>query len=119
MLRNPSKLRTQTQGTQKLIHGNYMQDNHDGKDDWQFTIMDYCTTYAELRKVKVYYIRNQVPLYLWRVKPIKNGALFRYIISAIVGKNVSFALWVFYNDSNFWNSLILAQKREFYWKKHL
>lgn len=32
---------------------------------------------------------------------------------------LSFALYVFHNDSNFLTSLILSQKREFYQDKHL
>ena len=41
--------------TQKLFHGHYIQDDHEGKDDWQFTLIDQCTTNAELRKREVYW----------------------------------------------------------------
>ena len=32
-----------------------MQDDHEGKDNWQFTLIDQCTTNAELRKKEVYW----------------------------------------------------------------
>ena len=40
---------------QKLFHGNYIQDDHEGKDDWQFTLIDQCTANAELSKCNVKY----------------------------------------------------------------
>ena len=39
---------------QKLVHGHYIQDDHEGKDDWQFTLIDESTTNAEVRKREVY-----------------------------------------------------------------
>ena len=36
--------------TQKLFHGHYIQDDHEGKDNWQFRLIDQCTTNAKLRK---------------------------------------------------------------------
>ena len=41
--------------TEKLFDGDYIQDGHEGKDDWQFTLIDQCTTNAELRKRDVYW----------------------------------------------------------------
>ena len=41
--------------TEKLFHGNYIQDDHEDKDNWQFTSIDQCTTNAELRKREVYW----------------------------------------------------------------
>ena len=38
---------------QKLFVGRYIQDDHEGKDDWQFTLIDQSTTYAELRNREV------------------------------------------------------------------
>ena len=49
MLTNPSKLKSEK-------HRNYFtgiiyrKDDHEGKDDWQFTLIDQCTTNAELGK---------------------------------------------------------------------
>ena len=40
--------------TEKLFHGHYMQGDHKGKEDWQFMLIDQCTTNAELRKREVY-----------------------------------------------------------------
>ena len=47
--------KTRKRETQKLCHGHYIQDDHEGKDDWQFTLIDECTTNAELRKREVYW----------------------------------------------------------------
>ena len=38
----------------KLFHGHYIQDDHEGKDDWQFALIDHYITDAELRKREVY-----------------------------------------------------------------
>ena len=43
------------QGTQKLFHGHYIQDGHEGKDDWQVKINGQCTTNAEIRKREVHW----------------------------------------------------------------
>ena len=40
---------------QKLFHGHYIHDDHEGKDDCQFTLIDQCTANAELRKIQVYW----------------------------------------------------------------
>ena len=48
-------LKAKEQETQKLFHGHYIQDDHEGKDDWQFMLIDQCTTIAELRKREVYW----------------------------------------------------------------
>ena len=40
--------------TQKLFHGHYIPDDHEGKIDWQFTLTDQFSTNAELRKREVY-----------------------------------------------------------------
>ena len=47
--------KTKKRGTLKLFHGHYIQDDHEGKDDWQFTIIDQCPTNAELRKREIYW----------------------------------------------------------------
>ena len=47
--------KTKKRKTQKLFHGHYIQDDHEGKDDWQFTLIGQCTTNAELRKGEVYW----------------------------------------------------------------
>ena len=36
--------KTKKREIQKLIHGHYMQYDDGGKDDWQFTLIDQCTT---------------------------------------------------------------------------
>ena len=41
--------------TQKLFHGHHIQNDHEGKGDWQFTLIDDCTTNPELRKREVYW----------------------------------------------------------------
>ena len=46
--------KTKKRETQKLFHGHCIQDDHEGKDDWQFTLIDQCYTNAELRKREVY-----------------------------------------------------------------
>ena len=45
--------KTKKQQTQKLFHGHYIQDDHEGKDDCQFTLIDQCTINAKLRKREV------------------------------------------------------------------
>ena len=47
--------KTKKRETKKKFHGHYIQDDHEGKDDWQFTLFDQCTTNAELRKREVYW----------------------------------------------------------------
>ena len=47
-------IKTKKRETQKLFHEHYIQDDHEGKGDWQFTLTDQCTTKAELRKREVY-----------------------------------------------------------------
>ena len=47
--------KTKKRETQKLFHGHYIQDDHEGKDDWQFTLIDQCTTNAKLMKREVYW----------------------------------------------------------------
>ena len=47
--------KTKKRETQKLSHGHYIQDDHEGKDDWQFMLNDQCTTNADLRKKEVYW----------------------------------------------------------------
>ena len=47
--------KTKKQETQKLFHGHYIQDDHEGKNDWQFMLTDQCTTNAELRKREVFW----------------------------------------------------------------
>ena len=39
--------KTKKRETQKLFH-RLIQDDHEGKDDWQFTLIDQCTTNDEL-----------------------------------------------------------------------
>ena len=40
--------KTKKRETQKLFHRHYIQDDHEGKDNWQFTLIDQCSTNAEL-----------------------------------------------------------------------
>lgn len=47
MIPNPSKLKNDEQ---KIFHGHYIQDDLEGKDNWEFTITDQCTSNAELRR---------------------------------------------------------------------
>ena len=47
--------KTKKPGAQKIFHKHYIQDDHQGKDDWQFSIIDQCATTAELRKREVYW----------------------------------------------------------------
>ena len=35
--------KTKKRETQKLFHGHYIQDDHEGKDDWQFTLIFFLT----------------------------------------------------------------------------
>ena len=42
--------KTKKRETQKLSHGHYIQNDQEGKDDWQFKLIDQSTTKAELRK---------------------------------------------------------------------
>ena len=39
----------------KLFHGHCIQDDHEGQGNWQFTLIDQCTTNAELRKREAYW----------------------------------------------------------------
>ena len=47
--------KTKKRGTQKLFHGHYIQDDYEGKDGWQFMIIDQCTANAEITKREVYW----------------------------------------------------------------
>ena len=47
--------KTKKRETQKLFQEHYIQDDHEGKDNWQFTLTDQYTTNAELRKREVYW----------------------------------------------------------------
>ena len=47
--------KTKKREPQKLFRGHYIQDDHEGKDDWQFTLLDQCTTNVELRKRGLYW----------------------------------------------------------------
>ena len=40
---------------QKLFHGHYIQDNHESKNNWLFTLTDQCSTNAKLRKREFYW----------------------------------------------------------------
>ena len=55
--------KTKKQGTQKLFHG-HIQDDHVGKDDWQFMLSDQCTSNAELRKKEVYWLHRLITFFL-------------------------------------------------------
>ena len=46
--------KTKRRETQKLFHKHYVPEDHEGKDDWQFTLIDQCTTNAEIRKRELY-----------------------------------------------------------------
>ena len=46
--------KTKKRGTQKLFHRHCIQDDYEGKDDSQITIINYCSTNAEIRKREVY-----------------------------------------------------------------
>ena len=39
--------KTKKQETEKLFHGHYLLDDHKGKDNWQFALIDHSTTNAE------------------------------------------------------------------------
>ena len=45
---------TKKRGTETISRTLY-KDDHEGKDDWQFTLIDQCTTNAELGKREVYW----------------------------------------------------------------
>ena len=47
--------KTKKREIQKLFDGHYIQDDNEGKDNWQFTVIDQCTTNAELRKRELYW----------------------------------------------------------------
>ena len=62
MLTNPSKLRnTET-----------FQDDHKGKDNWQFTLIDQWTTNAELRKRDVYWQHHLKTSFQMALMSMKN-----------------------------------------------
>lgn len=43
--KSPHKsFKTKKPGTQRLFRGHDNEDNHAGKDDWIFVIIDHCTT---------------------------------------------------------------------------
>lgn len=50
-----NSFKTKKQGTHKLFHEHFKHDKHEGKDDYQFTIIDQCTSDAELRKREIYW----------------------------------------------------------------
>ena len=47
--------KSKKRGTQKLSHGHYTHDDHEGRDDWQFKIIDQCTINAEFKKREIYW----------------------------------------------------------------
>ena len=47
--------KTRKQETQKLFHRHYIQDDHEGKDDLQFTLIDQDTNNAELSNREIYW----------------------------------------------------------------
>ena len=49
-----TSFKTKKRETQKLFHRHCIQDDHEGKDDWQFAVIDQCTTKSELTKREIY-----------------------------------------------------------------
>ena len=47
--------KTKNRETQKLFHGPHIEDDHEGKDDCQFTLIDQCTSNAELSRKRGLY----------------------------------------------------------------
>ena len=45
-----NSFRTKKWGTQKFFYGHYVQDDNEGKGNWQLTMIDQCTTNAGPRK---------------------------------------------------------------------
>ena len=72
--------------TQKLFHGHYIQDDHEGKDDWQFTLIDQCTTNAELRKRELYWQH--------RLKTVFPNCVKNLVYNKLVRQNIFFALLI-------------------------
>lgn len=42
-------------GTQKIFHAHYIQVDYEGNDDFQFKIIEQCTTNTELTKREIYW----------------------------------------------------------------
>ena len=47
--------KTKKREMQNLFHGLYIQNDHEGQDDWQCTLIDQCTSNAKLRKRELYW----------------------------------------------------------------
>ena len=49
------KCKIENRGTQKLFDKRYIQDDHKGRNDWKFMIIDQCTSNVKLRKREFYW----------------------------------------------------------------
>ena len=47
--------KTKKRVTQKLFHRHYIQDDHEDKGNWQFRLINQCTTNAEHTKREVFW----------------------------------------------------------------
>ena len=91
--------KTKKRETQKLFHGHYMQDDHEGKDDWQFTLIDQCTTNAELRKRELYWqhcLKRSFQMTLMSVKNLVCNKLARQNICIFLINSISILVFLTY-----------------------
>ena len=72
--------KTKKRETQKLFHGHYIQDDHEGKDDWQFTLTDQCTLMLNLgreRFIGNIVLKRSIQMALMSVKNLVYNKLTR------------------------------------------
>ena len=96
ILSNLSKLKNEKQ---KLFHGHYIQDDHEGKDDWQFTLIEQCTTNAELRKRELYWqhcFKRSFQMTLISVKNFVYNKLARQNICIFLINSISVLVFLTY-----------------------
>ena len=81
--------KTKKRETQKLFHGHYIQDDHEGKEDWQFTLIDQCTTNAELRKRELYWQNRPETFFPNGLNELKN-----LVDNKLARQNIFFASFI-------------------------
>ena len=69
--------KTKKRETQKLFHGHYIQDDHEGKDDWQFTLIGQCTTNTKERFIGNIVLKRSFQMALMSVKNLVYNKLAR------------------------------------------
>ena len=76
-------LKIKKRETLKLFHGHYIQDDHEGKDDWQFSLIDHYITNAELRKREVHSRHRLKVVHVVKLKLVFTDYFFHNLVVLI------------------------------------